>query len=160
MNAWHKLTSLYSTHIQIPCGGTLAVFREFTSVQIKETVSRDVSMTKLKISFFHYSEGVYTLNEKIRAELVNKRFLRWQVWAGTSTWKIRISQFLFHFPVLLHKYCQCAHFVDFWNFCRRDIAHWKQLKIRKNWITSNFSLMSALIETSRISHLSHFQSRR
>ena len=113
-----------------------------------------------KFRFFHYSEGVYTLNEKIRAELVNKRFLRWQVWAGTSTWKIRISQFLFHFPVLLHKYCQCAHFVDFWNFCRRDIAHWKQLKIRKNWISSNFSLMSALIETSRISHLSHFQSRR
>ena len=74
MNAWHKLTSLYSTHIQIPCGGTFAVFREFTSVQIKVTVSRDVSMTKLKISFFHYSEGVYTLNEKIRAELVNKRF--------------------------------------------------------------------------------------
>ena len=34
-----SLTSLYSTHIQIPCGGTFAVFWEFTSVQIKVTVS-------------------------------------------------------------------------------------------------------------------------
>ena len=32
------------------------------------------------------------LNEKIKN--LNKRFLRWQIWAGTSTWKIRISQFL------------------------------------------------------------------